>query len=573
MGAQKTLLLVDDERRIISTLKRFFRRTDYRILTAECGVEALDILQAHPEIKVVLTDFRMPDMTGGELLTQVRQCFPHVVGIILSGHAELEEVFQVLNNGTAYKFLAKPWDENLLRETVEQAFERYSTLKEQHFAPLGVDQLLSRSKLLLSLHDWIEHDMPVSAFYLDVNNFRSYYDNLGYELADQLLSSIARRLIQNKPAGSVLGKMSDDELVLIMPASYSQEDSERLIQHLLQPFEESINIGGRELHISFSVGYGISPEDGRTPELLLRNAQATVKYSKQPGATRPPRYQASMHLKNSELMRLQNNLHKAIDLNQLSVAYQPKVCVITGCIVGAESLLLWKHDSLGMVAASVFIPLAESSGLIESFGEWLLSTASTQINAWEKEGLPSFSLSINLSGRQLQREDLTKKIDHILRSSGISPTQIEFEITESFLMQDIESSLKLLHEMKGLGIKLALDTVGTGDSSLNYLSRLPIDTLKVDQSFVKELTKSKQMVSQIKHVIQMSHDLGISVVAEGVETQAEFDMLRQLNCDEIQGYFFSPPVSAEQFRILLENQPLVGMDYQHQKRRSREGNN
>ncbi len=261
-------------------------------------------------------------------------------------------------------------------------------------------------------------------------------------------------------------------------------------------------------------------------------------------------------------MSLRSDLYRALEKDQFSVVYQPKVSLSTGLIVGAESLLRWQHDSLGMISPATFIPLAESSGLIEPIGEWVLSTASSQRKVWQLQGLPSFLLSVNLSGRQLREKTLAEKVKQILDISGIQPTDLELEITETFLIQDIDSSVRLLNELKALGIKLSIDDFGTGYSSLSYLNRLPIDTLKIDRSFVKELPQCQDRVDLVRNVIQMSHDLGMSVVAEGVETQAQLDTLNTLKCDEIQGYFYSPPVSAEQFRVLLENQPLVGKPYQ-----------
>ncbi|SFG38683.1 EAL domain-containing response regulator [Neptunomonas qingdaonensis] len=560
---QHTLLLVDDETAILNALKRVLRRSGYQILTAESGVEALQVLEDNPEIQVVLTDYRMPGMTGGEMLAEVQQRFPHVIGLILSGYADLDAVIKALNSGAVYKFLTKPWDEKEVLGALSSAFSHSALKLQPAVTPSAVDQLLSRSVLIRQLNQWMENGIETTALYLDVKNFNSYNDSLGYEVADKLLALISEKLMLSKPKDSFLGQMSGDEFALIIPFSASEEENQGLIKALLQPFDDLITLDGRELHIAFNVGYGTSDVDGNTSEMLLRNTQVAVSYSKRLGGVNFHRYQPAMNQITEKQMTLQSDLYRALERNQFSVVYQPKVCMSTGYIVGAECLLRWKHDSLGMISPAIFIPLAESSGLIEPIGEWVLSMACHQSQFWRKEGLPPFLMSVNLSGRQLQRNTLATKVKNIIEIAGICPDQLELEITETFLMQDIDSSLQLFNEIKALGVRLAIDDFGTGYSSLSYLNRLPVNTLKIDRSFIKDLPESKEKVGLVKNMIQMSHDLDMSVVAEGVETREQLDTLKHLHCDEIQGYFYSPPVSAEQFRTLLVNQPLPGKNYSY----------
>jgi diguanylate cyclase (GGDEF)-like protein len=561
MIMQKTLLLVDDEPAILNSLLRVFRHSSYQLLTAGSGAEALYLLDKHNDIQVILTDYRMPKMTGCELLTEVNKRFVSVTGLILSAYADIDTLLESLNSGAVFQFLTKPWDERKILQAVDLAFERYDALQAKNTPLLGIAQLLSRKELMNHLEQWIKESTNTIVFYFDVRNFHSYNDCLGYETSDKILTSIAQILMSNKPETSQLGQMNGDEFVMFMPIINCPDDKQSLIENILQPFQELLCIAGHNLHISFNVGYAISPTDGNTSELLLRNAHAAVEYSKQIGSTLATPYLVAMNDENQQLMTIRSELHQALERHQLSVVYQPKVCMITGNIVGAESLLRWKHCSLGTIPPSIFIPLAESSGLIESIGEWVLLTACYQTQLWKKSGLPSFLMSVNLSGRQLQRHTLINKIEKIIELSGVSPEHLELEITETFLMQDIKSNLELLHKIKALGIRLAIDDFGTGYSSLNYLSQLPVDTLKIDRSFVVDLPESKERVDLLRNVIKMSHDLGMSVVAEGVETQSQLDILKDLKCNEIQGYYYSAPVSAEQFRVLLEHQPLIGSDY------------
>lgn len=559
----RTLLLIDDEQSILRALRRTLHHAGYKVVTANSGDEALRLLEQNNHIRVVITDYHMPNMTGGELLANIKQRFSDVVGVMLTGYADIDSVITALNSGTVYKYLTKPWDEETLLAEVKGAFQHSQELDKlrRRSGALGIEELLFRREVMARLRQWMESGVETTAVYLDVNMFRSYNDSLGYEVADQLLVSLASTMLQNTPESGELGHMGGDEFVLLIPAVYSATETQNLVDVLLQPFKQLQSIAGRKLHISFSAGYALSPDDGETPESLIRNAQAALYNDKQSGARQFPRYQPAMNANSRGLMLLRSDLYQALDKDQLSVVYQPKISLRTGLIVGAESLLRWKHDSLGMISPETFIPLAETSGLIEPIGEWVLATASAQRKFWQREGVPPFLLSVNLSGRQLHQAMLADKIKHILDVSGIQPTDLELEITETFLIQDIDNSVKLLNELKALGIKLSIDDFGTGYSSLNYLNRLPIDTLKIDRSFVKELPHSRERLDLVRNVIQLSHDLGMSVVAEGVETQAQLDTLNTLNCDEIQGYFYSPPVSAGQFRRLLENQPLIGKEY------------
>ena len=552
---KKTLLLVDDEPSILKALERIFRCTGYTVLTAESGAKALELLKENNQIRVIITDYRMPFMTGGELLSSVKILYPEIIGIILSGHADMDIVLLALNSGEVHQFLTKPCDKKSLLDVVNLTFKQSIAFKYKERTMLGVKQLLSRSELMESLRRWINTDIQTTVYYLDVKNFQIFNNSLGYEVADQLLALIARLLIINKPHASLLGQMSGDEFLLITPKIVSEDENQQIIKTLLSPFQQLVAINGRELHVSLSVGYSISTEDGLTSELLVRNAQAAVNYSKELGSFSFLRYQADMNVRDYELMELQSDLFRALERNQLSVVYQPKISTHSGHIVGAEALLRWKHHSLGMIPPSVFIPLAESSDLICTIGDWVLDTACQQGKLWLKQGLPLL-MSVNISGRQLQSDYLTAKVNDILNHSGFPPNLLELEITESFLIVDIESSLKQLIRIKELGVRLSIDDFGTGYSSLSYLSRLPVDTLKIDRCFVTELGDSKQKFDLVKNFIQLSHDLGLTVVAEGVETIAQLNILKKLKCDEIQGYLFSRPVPAENFRMLLQAQPL-----------------
>lgn len=660
---QKTILLVDDEAAILRALNRLLRRAGYTVFTADSGQEALEVLQRE-NIQVVLSDFRMPHMTGGELLAKVKAEHQNIVGLVLSGYADLESVTKILNDGSASKFLHKPWDDSELIGQIEWAFDHWNTLNKQSgltrmvmesdealfeidskgivrnlnpaaielctadesdilnnkitdfvdaLSPrqlellcsqsensaelvdgdnlyevtchplggdrwivsarqksrnsgLGVRNLLHRSEVLRRLEDWIsphqntesETTSCASVIYLDVNRFQTFNDSLGYREADRLLAEIAGTLIENKPADAMVGRITGDEFVFILPSAHSDAETREIINNILKPFETPIPFAERNVHISFSAAYALAPEDGSCPEEILRNAKSAVAYSKRRGRFVHPRYKPAMNERTSELMTIQSDLYRALEKNQFSIVYQPKVSLKTGRILGAESLLRWKHDTLGFISPATFIPLAEDNGLIETIGEWVLATSATQSKIWQMDGLPPFRLAVNLSGRQLQEDGLLDAVKKIITNTGIEPDQLELEVTETFMMQDIEHSLQLLKELKSLGIRLALDDFGTGYSSLNYLSRLPIDTLKIDRSFVTDLENSQDRLDLVRNVIRMSHDLGMEVVAEGVETQEQFDLLAEIQCDEVQGYFISRPVPADKFRELLENQPLTG---------------
>nr|WP_320134719.1 EAL domain-containing protein [uncultured Amphritea sp.] len=657
---KRRILLVDDESAILNALTRLLSRNGYEVLTANNGVEALALMETE-SISVVLSDYKMPTMSGTQLLTIIHQQYPETIGLIMSGYADFNAVVEALNSGAVFRFVEKPWHDQQLLTVLDGAFAALSArqrkasyqrllieseealfeidadgdihlinpaavilcdateeavlgqridrvcpllddeqlidlctdqqemleladidnsrslrlvvkplatdrwaVSAQYRATtsLGVSELLTREQLMSYLQNrLVQMDNPTTVIYLDVNGFKRFNDSLGFNDADCLLAQIAAMLLEDKPIDSQWGRMSGDEFALVLSGHYAAEQIETLVTQLLAPFEGLIAFNDQEIHVSFRVGYAVSPEDGDSAIELIRNAQASANHCKRGGRFRAQRYQVDKNSPDVESMGLQSDLYRALERKELFVVYQPKVSLISGCVEGAEALLRWQHGRQGLISPMQFIPLAEETGLIEPIGEWVMATASSQRRIWQAEGLPPFVMSINLSGRQLQDVSLISQVENILKQSGLAPDQIELEITETFLMQDIDHSIGLLQELKHLGIRLAIDDFGTGYSSLNYLHRIPFDTLKIDRSFVSGLGEQRESLELIKHIIAMSRDLGKKVVAEGVESQCQLELLRDLGCDEIQGFFFSPPVSAERFRRLLENQPLVGVEY------------
>lgn len=651
----RSLLLVDDEPSILRALKRIFHRAGYKVSIANGPEEALEILK-DKAFPVVLSDYRMPNKNGGELLIEIKEKYPSTLGLILSGYADLQSVIAALNSGAVYKFLEKPWEETQLLEEMDQAFEHWRQEYACHINDAGtisasitmndqgvitdlgegvdlffkdkastlVGLALESALPLLSANDvkslalsgGVELELPdtkydrvlhvcsrpatdqrwevslsfvklgdvdkaeadlapaklslmdniegkilthsgFSLIYLDIRHFRHFNDCLGYQKSDHLLHHLYALFQVNVSDEIEFSLMNGAAFVFFVPEKFTEQTALTFISSLLSPFKQLINFDDRELMLTFSAGYSVYPEDGDSAEALIRSAQLAANYSKDRGLDIYPRYSPSMDKNRDDMVSLQSELCHALKRNEFSLFYQPKISLVTGEILGAEALIRWRHAEKGMISPDRFIPLAELTGLIEPIGEWVLSTAIAQCYAWQAEGLPPFIMSVNVSGRQLVENGLADKVKTIIEGSGLSSEFIELEVTETFLMQDIEHSIDVLKQIKALGVKIAIDDFGTGYSSLNYLTRLPVDTLKVDRSFVMELSERAEKANLVKNMIIMSHDLGMRVVAEGVETVEQLKQLQEMGCDEVQGFYFSRPVVADEFKALLKAKSWV----------------
>lgn len=407
---KQTLLLIDDELNVLRSLERVFHEDGYHILTATSGEEGLKILAKFP-VQVIISDQRMPNMTGSEFLTEVRKYYPDTIRIILSAYAEFESVKAAINEGAIYKFYTKPWEAEELRKGIREAF-------------------------------------------------------------------------------LINAQQTEKELQLIRLINYSKLSG--------------LNI----------------------------DELSTVESS------------------------LENDLNDALDKDEFIIYYQPIVFAKTGKIKGAEALVYWQHPSQGLIEPSKFIPLSEITGLILPISAWVFKTACRQLKQWQTQGYTELSLAINLSSYQFNHPGLLDLVREVLQNTSLSAQYLELEVTESLIMYNVESNLVLLKKLKELGVKLSLDDFGTGYSSLSYLKNFPIDTLKIDKSFMLDVSTKETSAEIMTVIIALAKVLGLTVIAEGVETKTQLDFLKEKNCDLIQGYYFSKPIIAEEFIELLNTNSM-----------------
>jgi EAL domain-containing protein (putative c-di-GMP-specific phosphodiesterase class I) len=323
------------------------------------------------------------------------------------------------------------------------------------------------------------------------------------------------------------------------------------MQRILNEVSLPCRLEDRDFYVSCSIGYSVYPKDGETDEVLLKNADAAMYYAKEAGRNNFQAYTPDMEVKATERLELGGDLRLALENNEFHLCYQPRVSLNDGRITGVEALIRWQHPKLGLVSPADFIPIAEESGLISPIGEWALRTACAQGKAWMDRGLPPITISVNLSARQFIKKDLIQTIEKILAETGWPPDQLELELTESLIMHNAELFIITLNNLKAMGIKLAIDDFGTGFSSLAYLKRFPIDRLKIDRSFIHDVASDHDSSAIARAVIHLGHSMGLKVLAEGVETSEELEFLRTHDCDELQGYFFSEPLVAENLADLL----------------------
>lgn len=398
------------------------------------------------------------------------------------------------------------------------------------------------------------HGTMAALVFVDLDHFKLINDSLGHEVGDLLLRTVAERLKSCVRRDDTVARNGGDEFVLVLANQADLNAITQTVQRLLAAVSQPWMANGKELQITCSMGVSICPVDGFDVEVLLRNADAAMYMAKQSGRNHFRYFSEEMNSTVTDRLEVLNNLRRALANDELLLHYQPKIKSSTGVMVGMEALIRWKRADGSMTSPLDFIPLAEETGLILPIGEWVLETACARNVAMQRAGHAPIPVSVNLSPLQLERGNIVEVVARVLESTGLQARFLELEITENVLMRDVEKSLKVLCELKQLGVKLSIDDFGTGYSSLSYLKSLPVDTLKIDQAFVRDIAVDQDDAAIVKAVISLAHILNLNVLAEGVETLDQYNFLLNNGCDEVQGYYFGRPVAPAEFeKNLLDN--------------------
>jgi diguanylate cyclase (GGDEF)-like protein len=405
--------------------------------------------------------------------------------------------------------------------------------------------------LTLAIETAKRYDRKFAVLFIDLDRFKIINDTLGHEAGDVLLREMGARLRECLRASDVVGRLGGDEFAVLLQEVADPSQASAVARNILSVVTKPVVILGQECRVTASIGICVHPDEGQDDQSVMKNADMAMYLAKEEGKNMFQFFSNTMKPHSIERLALETNLRRALELHEFSLHYQAKVNFKTGVITGVEALLRWQNPELGSVSPARFIPLAEETGLIVPIGTWVLRTACEQNVAWQAEGLPPLRMSVNLSMRQLNDEGLVREIQAVLADTGMDASLLELEVTESTIMHNAERAVKILTSIKDLGVRLAIDDFGTGYSSLAHLKRFPIDTLKVDRSFIREVPNDVEDKAIAEAIIAMGKTLSLTVVAEGVETPEQQAFLSDRLCDEMQGYYFSTPVAAQDFAELL----------------------
>jgi diguanylate cyclase (GGDEF)-like protein len=394
---------------------------------------------------------------------------------------------------------------------------------------------------------------PLAVMFLDLDRFKVVNDTLGHSTGDELLKAIAARLQASLREEDSIARMGGDEFTVLLADLKTPDAAAKIAQKVLDTIALPVQIEGTELFITTSIGIALFPSDGDTAEVLLANADHAMYRAKDAGRNSYQMFTPAMNSRALERLSLENDLRHALDRGELELHYQPQINIASGRVTGVEALLRWNRPGFGLVGPKDFIPIAEETRLIVPIGEWVLREACRQARVWQGDRESGFRMAVNLSPRQFQHSDLPLVIASALELSGLTPGDLELEITESLAMQNTSRTIATLHRLREMGVQIAIDDFGTGHSSLNYLRSFPIDSVKIDQEFVQEIEASAPDRAIVSAVIGMARGLRLRVTAEGVETQEQLQFLREQGCEEVQGFLFGEPVPATAFQPARRN--------------------
>jgi diguanylate cyclase (GGDEF)-like protein len=561
------VLLIEDnpgDARLIEEMVREDPEAPFTIHCADRLARGLEHLSLGGTA-LVLLDLSLPDSFGLETFAKVYAHAPTVPIIVLTGNDDRMLALSAVKSGAQDYLVKNRLDRELLVRAMHYSIERKAyQVQLEHQANYDTLTGLPNRNLL---HDRLRQAVHgkrtprnTAVVFMDLDHFKFVNDSLGHSVGDKLLKGMADRLRMVLREGDTVGRVGGDEFVIILNGQSNEEVIFRAMQRIAARVAEPITIEGKELYVTCSAGISLYPQDGEDVDTLLKNADAAMYRAKEHGRSNFQFYTSEMNERVNERLAMENALRRALERQEFLLHFQQKVELKTGANVGAEALVRWLHPEWGLVRPARFIPLAEETGLIVQLGEWVLREACRQARAWRDDGLNPGVVSVNLSARQFRQEGLVRTVSRILEETGIEPSQLEVELTESMVMHNVEAAIATLQGLKSLGVSLSVDDFGTGYSSLSYLKTLPIDTLKIDRSFVREIGSGSEDDEGVlaQAIISLGHNLHLKVIAEGVETDAQVRFLKRHGCDHVQGFLYGEPVPPADYAKLLDKAKRKG---------------
>ena len=558
------ILIAEDEPSLRENLQWMLEMEGYTVNAVGDGLQAFEHACLSPP-DLVLTDVMMPHLDGYGLVKSLREtsATAAVPIIMLTAKADRSDVRTGMNLG-ADDYLTKPYRREELLEAVRARLARSASLKvtadrlhaesrdaHQRDALTGLpgrDLFGQRLSAAMEGDGVMPHSLGLVCLGLD--GFSKVNDSLGASIGDKVLCEVSSRLAEhiqrnaNDLRKDCVARLGSDLFAICVDSSVDSVRLREVCTELLRIVAKPYRVDGHTLYLTASAGASLFPLQASNAHDLLLNAESALHNAKPHGPGTIRVFDVAMNQRVARKLQIHNALHGALEQRELEVFYQPQVCIKSGKLVGFEALLRWNHPVLGWISPAEFIPIAEESGFIVEIGEWVMHTAAFQAADWLAQGHEGFCMAVNLSVRQFVANNLPATVRRVLKETGLPAHMLELEITESLALQSVSTTLGNLHACKALGVKLAMDDFGTGYSSLAYLKRYPLDSLKIDQTFVRNITEDKGDAAITRAIVAMAHSFDMSVIAEGVETIAQLDFLRNLGCEEFQGYLFSKPVPA-----------------------------
>lgn len=520
---------------------------------------------AEDALDIALLDLGLPDTHGLEAVRRARLAAPDLPLVVLTGMDDEVMAAQALREGAQDYLIKGEMDTRGLFRALRYAVERKSMEETARRMALEIahtaehdfltglpNRFLLSERIAHAVALAERHEKKLAVLFLDLDGFKRINDSLGHSMGDMLLKSVARRLVTCVRSTDTVSRQGGDEFVVLLSEIAQAEDAALSAQRILESVSRAHSVDQQELHITTSVGVSIYPDDGRDSESLIKNADTAMYQAKDAGRQTYRFFTAAMNDRAVERQFIEEGLRRALERDEFLLHYQPRFCLETGAITGAEALIRWMHPTRGLIPPAQFIPIAEECGLIMPIGEWVLDQACSQAKRWDEAGLSLGTISVNVSAMQFR--EFPRRVYTILEQTGLDPNRLELELTESVLMTRRDAVALTLQHLRGRGVKISIDDFGTGYSNLSYLQKFPVDALKIDKSFVRQISTHGEDPGLVTAIIDMARALKLRVVAEGVETRDELQFIKDRGCDEGQGFYFSRPLASSAFAELMAEQ-------------------